>query len=230
MLALSNSGETDEVNTILPPLKRIGVTLIALTGNPSSSLARHSDVHIDVSVEKEACPLGLAPTSSTTAALVMGDALAVSLLESRGFTREDFARSHPAGQLGKRLLLHIRDVMHSGDSIPAVTETATISETIVEMTRKRLGMSAILDSNGNVTGVFTDGDLRRTMDDGIDLHKSSITRVMTHGGKTIEPGALAIEAVQMMQEFRIQGLLVVEESGELVGALNFQDLLNAGVV
>jgi len=230
VLALSNSGETDEVNTILPPLKRIGVTLIALTGNPSSSLARHSDVHIDVSVEKEACPLGLAPTSSTTAALVMGDALAVSLLESRGFTREDFARSHPAGQLGKRLLLHIRDVMHSGDSIPAVTETATISETIVEMTRKRLGMSAILDSNGNVTGVFTDGDLRRTMDDGIDLHKSSITRVMTHGGKTIEPGALAIEAVQMMQEFRIQGLLVVEESGELVGALNFQDLLNAGVV
>ncbi len=230
VLALSNSGETDEVNTILPPLKRIGVTLIALTGNASSSLAKHSDIHIDVSVEKEACPLGLAPTSSTTAALVMGDALAVSLLESRGFTREDFARSHPAGRLGKRLLLHIHDVMHSGDAVPAVPETATISETIVEMSRKRLGMSAIVDSNGKVTGVFTDGDLRRTMDDGIDLHKTAITEVMTRGGKTIEPGALAIEAAQMMQEYRIQGLLVLEKDGELVGALNFQDLLNAGVV
>lgn len=230
VLALSNSGETDEVNTILPPLKRIGVTLIALTGNPASSLARHSDVHIDVSVEKEACPLGLAPTSSTTAALVMGDALAVSLLESRGFTREDFARSHPAGQLGKRLLLHIHDVMHSGDDIPSVPDTATVSETIVEMTRKRLGMSAIVDTTGAVVGVFTDGDLRRAMDAGVNFHQVSITEVMTRGGKTIESGALAIEAAQMMQEFGVQGLLVVEADGELVGALNFQDLLHAGVV
>lgn len=230
VLALSNSGETDEVNTILPPLKRIGVTLIAMTGNPSSSLARHSDVHIDVSVEKEACPLGLAPTSSTTAALVMGDALAVSLLESRGFTREDFARSHPAGQLGKRLLLHIHDVMHSGDDIPSVPDTATVSETIVEMTRKRLGMSAIVDASGAVVGVFTDGDLRRTMDAGVDFHQVGITEVMTRGGKTIESGALAIEAAQMMQAHGVQGLLVVEANGELVGALNFQDLLHAGVV
>jgi arabinose-5-phosphate isomerase len=230
VLAISNSGETDEVNTILPPLKRIGVTLISMTGNPASTLAQHSDVHIDVGVEKEACPLGLAPTSSTTAALVMGDALAISLLETRGFTHEDFARSHPAGQLGRRLLLHIRDVMHSGDDIPSVPDSATISETIVEMTRKRLGMSAVLDSNRRVIGVYTDGDLRRTMDAGVDLHETPITEVMTRGGRSIEPGALAAEAVQMMEEFRIQGLLVIDGGGELVGALNFQDLLKAGVV
>jgi arabinose-5-phosphate isomerase len=229
VLALWNSGETDEVNTILPPLKRIGVTLIAMTGNPESTLARHSDIHLNVSVDKEACPLGLAPTSSTTAALVMGDALAVSLLESRGFTREDFARSHPAGQLGRRLLLHIRDVMHSGDDVPSVVETATVSETIVEMTRKRLGMSAVLASDGRVSGVYTDGDLRRTMDAGVDLRETPITEVMTRNGKTIASGALAAEAAQMMEEHGIQGLLVVDD-GQLVGALNFQDLLKAGVV
>jgi arabinose-5-phosphate isomerase len=229
VLALSNSGETDEVNTILPPLKRIGVTLIAMTGNPESTLARHSDIHLNVSVDKEACPLGLAPTSSTTAALVMGDALAVSLLQSRGFTREDFARSHPAGQLGRRLLLHIRDVMHSGDDVPSVVETATVSETIVEMTRKRLGMSAVLASDGRVSGVYTDGDLRRTMDAGVDLRETPITEVMTRNGKTIASGALAAEAAQMMEEHGIQGLLVVDD-GQLVGALNFQDLLKAGVV
>ena len=230
VLALSNSGETDEVNTILPPLKRIGVTLIALTGNAESTLAKHSDIHIDVSVEKEACPLGLAPTSSTTAALVMGDALAVSLLESRGFTREDFARSHPAGQLGKRLLLHIQDIMHSGDDVPRVSRDATVSETIVEMSRKRLGMSAVVDNDGRVVGVFTDGDLRRAMDAGVDLNQSGIEVVMTSGGKTINSGALAIEAVQKMQKHRIQALLVVDENDVLVGALNFQDLLAAGVV
>lgn len=230
VLALSNSGETDEVNAILPPLKRIGVTIVAMTGNPESTLAGHADFHIDVGIELEACPLGLAPTSSTTAALVMGDALAVSLLESRGFTREDFARSHPAGQIGRRLLLHIRDIMHSGEDIPSVPESATISETIVEMTSKRLGMSAIVDGSGRVVGVYTDGDLRRTMDAGVDLHQSPITEVMTRGGQTIGPGALAAEAVQKMQEFRIQGLLVVDEENILVGALNFQDLLKAGVV
>lgn len=230
VLVLSNSGETDEVNAILPPLKRLGVTIIALTGNAGSTLARHADIHIDVGVEEEACPLGLAPTSSTTAQLVMGDALAISLLQSRGFTSDDFARAHPAGQLGKRLLLHIRDVMHSGEDIPSVPDSATISEAIVEMTRKRLGMTAVVGDAGQVIGVYTDGDLRRTMDAGVDLHSTPITEVMTRGGKTIEPGALAAEAVQMMQEFRIQGLLVVEESGELVGALNFQDMLKAGVV
>ena len=230
VLLLSNSGETEELNAILPPLKRLGVTLVAMTGNPASTLARHADMHIDVSVAKEACPLGLAPTSSTTATMVMGDALAVALLETRGFTREDFARSHPAGALGRRLLLHIRDVMHQGDEIPQVNETASLSETIVEVTRKRLGMCAITDPQGRVVGVFTDGDLRRALDSAIDPHTTPITRVMTRGGKTIVPDALAIEAVQLMQEFRIQGLLVVDAGGQLQGALNFQDLLAAGVV
>lgn len=230
VLALSNSGETDEVNAILPPLKRLGVTLIAMTGNPGSTLARHADIHIDVSVQHEACPLGLAPTSSTTAQLVMGDALAVALLETRGFTREDFARSHPAGQIGRKLLLHIRDVMHIGDAVPRVSENATISQTIMEITRKRLGMSAIVDVNGAVSGIFTDGDLRRTLDAGLDPHTTSISQVMTRGGRHIGPDALAIEAAQLMEKFSIQGLLVVNENNQLVGALNFQDLLKAGVV
>ena len=230
ILALSNSGETDEVNVILPILKRLGVKIVAMTGNAASTLARHSDAHIDVSVEKEACPLGLAPTSSTTAALVMGDALAVSLLETRGFTREDFARSHPAGQLGRRLLLHIRDIMHSGDDVPAVNEDASISQAIVEMTEKRLGMTAILDKEGKVSGIYTDGDLRRTLDANVDPHTTPVSRVMTMGGKNIRPEALAEEGMHMMQSHSIQGLLVIDESGTLVGALNFQDLLKAGVV
>jgi arabinose-5-phosphate isomerase len=230
VLLLSNSGETDEVNAILPPLKRLGANLIAMTGNPGSTLALHADVHLDASVEKEACPLGLAPTSSTTAALVMGDALAVSLLETRGFTREDFARSHPAGQLGRRLLLHIRDIMHSGDDIPSVDQGASISQAIMEMTRKRLGMSAIVDDGGRVVGVYTDGDLRRTLDASVDPHTTAVRDVMTQGGKSIGPDALAAEAAQLMQEHRIQGLLVIDHDERLVGALNFQDLLRAGVV
>jgi arabinose-5-phosphate isomerase len=230
VLLLSNSGETDELNAILPPLKRLGVPLIAMTGNRASTLARHADMHIDVSVAKEACPLGLAPTSSTTATLVMGDALAVALLESRGFTKEDFARSHPAGALGRRLLLHIRDIMHSGDQIPRVNEAASLSETIVEVTRKRLGMCAITQSDGKVIGVFTDGDLRRALDSALDPHTTPITRIMTPGGRHISPDALAAEAMQMMQEYRIQGLLVIDAEGRLQGALNFQDLLAAGVV
>ena len=230
VLLLSNSGETDELNAILPPLKRLGVKLIAMTGRPDSTLARHADIHIDVSVAKEACPLGLAPTSSTTAALVMGDALAVALLESRGFTEEDFARSHPAGALGRRLLLHIRDIMHQGDAIPRVLESASLSETIVEVTRKRLGMCAITDSDGKVVGVFTDGDLRRALGSAIDPHTTPIAGVMTRGGKSIAPDALAIEAMHLMQEFRIQSLLVIDQEGKLQGALNFQDLLAAGVV
>jgi arabinose-5-phosphate isomerase len=230
VLLLSHSGETDEVNSILPPLKRLGVRLIAMTGNPQSTLARHADVHLDVSVPREACPLGLAPTSSTTAALVMGDALAVALLETRGFTREDFARSHPAGQLGRKLLLHIRDIMHQGDAIPQVPEDATVSQAILEMTRKRLGMSAIVDRAGKVTGVYTDGDLRRTLESALDPRQTPISQVMTRGGRRIRPDALAVEAVQMMQEYRIQGLLVIDSEDRLVGALNFQDLLAAGVV
>ena len=230
VLAISNSGETDEVNLILPLLKRLGVKLVAMTGNAGSTLARHADAHIDVSVEKEACPLGLAPTSSTTAALVMGDALAISLLESRGFTAEDFARSHPAGQLGRRLLLHIQDIMHRDGEIPRVSEGASISQAIVEMTAKRLGMTAVTGPDGRVVGIYTDGDLRRTLDTGLDPHTTPVREAMTPGGKSITPDALAVEAMHLMQKHAIQGLLVVDHSGELVGALNFQDLLRAGVV
>ena len=230
VLALSNSGETDEVNLILPLLKRLGVRIIAMTGSKDSTLARHADIHLDVSVAEEACPLGLAPTSSTTAALVMGDVLAVSLLESRGFTREDFARSHPAGQLGRRMLLHIQDIMHTGENIPCVNEQSSISQAIVEMTRKRLGMTAVVDVSGKVIGIYTDGDLRRTLDSGLDPHNTLVSAAMSPGGKHISPQALAMEAVQMMQAHSIQGLLVIDDDGQLVGALNFQDLLKAGVV
>ncbi len=230
VLALSNSGETDEVNLILPVLKRLGVRIIAMTGSTDSTLARHADIHLDVSVEEEACPLGLAPTSSTTAALVMGDVLAVSLLESKGFTREDFARSHPSGQLGRRMLLHIQDIMHTGEEIPCVNEQSTISQAIVEMTQKRLGMTAVVDVSGKVSGIYTDGDLRRTLDSGLDPHNTLVSATMTHGGKHISPKALAMEAAQMMQAHAIQGLLVIDDDGVLVGALNVQDLLTAGVV
>lgn len=187
-------------------------------------------MHLDVSVAEEACPLGLAPTSSTTAALVMGDALAVALLETRGFTREDFARSHPGGRLGRRLLLHIRDVMHSGADIPSVGPDTPVAEAIVEMTRKRLGMTVIVDDAGQALGIFTDGDLRRTLDQGHTPQSTRISEVMTRGGKSIGPGALAAEAVQLMQEHRIQALLVLDDKGRLAGVLNFQDLLAAGVV
>ena len=230
VLALSASGETHEVNAILPILKRLGVGLVAITGNPRSTMARHADVHLDASVDKEACPLGLAPPSSTTVALVLGDALAISLLETRGFTREDFALSHPAGQLGRRLLLHIRDIMHTGEDIPLVNENASISQAIMEMTRKRLGMTAVINSDGKVSGIYTDGDLRRTLDSGLDPHTTPIKSAMTVGGKTIVPDALAMEAAHLMQAHSIQGLLVIDEQGQLVGALNFQDLLKAGVV
>lgn len=230
VLVLSNSGETDEVRQILPLFKRLGVTVIAMTGNPESTLASHSDVHINVGVHAEACPLGLAPTSSTTAALVMGDALAISLLESRGFTTEDFARSHPGGKLGKRLLLHIKDIMHSGDKMPVVSADSSLSEAILEMTRKRLGMVAITDTKMKVQGVFTDGDLRRALTHTIDPHKTTVGEVMTRDGKTIEAGALAVEAVKIMQEFKIQGLLVVDDKSRLKGVLNFNDLLQAGVI
>lgn len=230
VLALSSSGETEEVNTILPVLKRIGVKIVAMTGNPASTLAEHADVHIDISVEREACPLGLAPTSSTTAALVMGDALAVSLLETRGFSREDFAMSHPAGRLGRRLLLHTHDIMHSGDEIPSVRMDASISQAIVEMTAKRLGMTAVIDPAGKVAGIYTDGDLRRTLNSGLDPHITAVSEAMTAGGRSISPDSLAMEAMQQMQEYSIQGLLVIDDKGNLVGALNFQDLLRAGVV
>lgn len=230
VLALSNSGETEEILTILPLIKRLGVPLIALTGNPTSTLAKGATVHIDVSVRQEACPLGLAPTSSTTATLVMGDALAISLLEARGFTAEDFARSHPGGRLGRRLLLLIGDIMHSGAAIPQVNASAKVSEALLEMTRKGLGMTAIVDADRHIVGIFTDGDLRRALDHGIDVHTTGIAEVMTRGGKTVHAEQLAAEALQVMQNHKINALLVVDAQQQVVGALNMHDLLRAGVV
>jgi arabinose-5-phosphate isomerase len=231
VLALSNSGETDELLTILPLIRRQGIPLIGMSGNAKSTLARLADVHVDVSVPTEACPLNLAPTTSTTAALVMGDALAIALLEARGFTAEDFARSHPAGSLGRRLLLRISDIMHVGEQIPTVAEDASISETLVEMTRKGLGMAAVVDADNRLKGIFTDGDLRRTLDDDqIDLRTTAVRSLMNAKPKTILADKLAVEAARLMEDFKIHALLVVDESGILQGALNIHDLLRARVV
>lgn len=230
VLVISNSGETNEVKQIIPLLKRLSVDIIAMTGKPASTLAMHADVNLNVEVATEACPLGLAPTSSTTAALVMGDALAVSLLEKRGFTAEDFARSHPAGQLGRRLLLHISDIMHCGDEMPVISATANLTEAIMEMTNKRLGMVAITANDMTVLGVFTDGDLRRTLERALDPHSTPIEAVMTRNSRSILATALAVEAVELLQKHKVQGLLVVDEQARLQGVLNFHDLLQAGVV
>nr|WP_172624140.1 KpsF/GutQ family sugar-phosphate isomerase [Rhodanobacter glycinis] len=231
VLALSNSGETDEVLFILPVIKRQGIPLIAITGNPKSSLADQADVHLDAGISAEACPLGLAPTASTTAALVMGDALAIALLEARGFTSEDFARSHPAGSLGRRLLLHIGDVMHTGDGIPAVGPDASLTEALMEMTHKHLGMTAVVDADRRLLGVFTDGDLRRALDDdGVDLRNAKVADLMTRHPKSIAADKLAIEAAQLMEKHQIHALLVLDETQCVVGALNIHDLLRARVV
>jgi arabinose-5-phosphate isomerase len=231
VLALSNSGETDELLMLLPVLKRQGNAVIAMTGRPHSTLGREADVHLDVSIPAEACPLDLAPTTSTTAALALGDALAVALLEARGFTADDFARSHPAGALGRRLLLHITDVMHAGDDVPRVLASATLSEALVEMSRKRLGMTAVVDGDGKLLGLYTDGDLRRTLDDAaIDLRATRIDAVMTKSPKTIGCEALAVEAAQLMEAHQINALLVLDETRRVVGALNIHDLLRARVV
>lgn len=230
VLALSNSGETGEIVTILPIIKRLNVPLIAMTGNPRSTLAGAATAHINVSVEKEACPLGLAPTASTTAALAMGDALAVALLESRGFTEEDFARSHPGGALGRRLLLLIDDLMHTGDAIPVVNLDTPLSAALVEMSRKGLGMTAVVDAQGRLAGVFTDGDLRRAIDHRVDVHESPVSSVMTANCKTVQPGMLAAEALALMESTKINALPVINADRRLVGALNMHDLLRAGVV
>ena len=231
VLALSYSGESDELLLLLPALKRQGNAVIAMTGRPESSLAREADVHLDVSVPHEACPLSLAPTASTTAALAMGDALAVALLEARGFTADDFARSHPAGALGRRLLLHITDVMHVGDDVPKVAPDASISEALMEITRKRLGMTAVVDRDGRLLGLYTDGDLRRSLDDDhVDLRNTRIDAVMTRAPRTIDADALAVEAAQLMEAHKINALLVVDADRKLVGALNIHDLLRARVV
>lgn len=230
VLALSNSGETGEVLTILPIIKRIDVPFIAMTGNPKSALAKFATVHLDVAVEQEACPLGLAPTSSTTAALVMGDALAVSLLETKGFTRDDFALSHPGGSLGKRLLLMVNDIMHSGNEVPSILENAWVSEALLEMTEKKLGMTAVVSQENRVVGMFTDGDLRRMLGKNLDIHKTKIADVMTSNCMVIKSDILAAEAMKVMQEKRINALLIVDEQNKLSGALNMHDLIRAGIV
>ena len=230
VIAISNSGETGEILTILPIIKRMGAKLIALTGNPKSSLARQADAHLDAGVAKEACPLNLAPTSSTTAALALGDALAVALLKTRNFTPEDFARSHPGGKLGRRLLLYVRDVMHSGDRIPLVPESASLREALLEMTGKGLGMTGVLDAAGKLAGIYTDGDLRRTLNKGADVYNAKISDVMTRNPKTCRADQLAAEIVQFMEQSNINGLMVVDADNRVQGALNMHDLLRAGVV
>jgi arabinose-5-phosphate isomerase len=230
VLALSNSGETEEVLTILPLIKRMDVPLVAMTGNARSTLAREADVHLDVGVAEEACPLNLAPTASTTAALAMGDAIAVALLEQRGFTPEDFARSHPGGRLGRRLLLRVADLMRRGTDLPVVGESTTLSQGLLEMSRKGLGLTAVADDGGKVLGIFTDGDLRRTLDRQVDIHRTTMGEVMTRNCKVIGPQELAAEAVRLMEQHRITGLLVADAEGRLVGALNVHDLLRAGVM
>ncbi len=230
VLALSNSGETEEITVLMPLIKRLGVPLIALTGNPASTLARAADVHIDVSVAKEACPLGLAPTASTTAALAMGDALAISLLEARGFTAEDFARSHPGGRLGRRLLLLIDDVMHTGDAIPRSAPEDRLDTALLEMTRKGLGITVVTEPTQRVLGVFTDGDLRRTLDRRIDVHTVTVAEVMTRHCRTVQPGILAAEALRLMETYKINALPVVDADDKLLGVLNMHDLLRAGVM
>ncbi len=230
VLAISNSGETSELLTILPLIRRLGVPLITLTGNPASTLARAAAVNIDVSVAQEACPLGLAPTSSTTATLVMGDALAVSLLEVRGFTAEDFARSHPGGRLGRRLLLLIRDIMHTGNEVPRVDSSILLSDALMEMTRKGLGMTAVVDEGGRLRGIFTDGDLRRVLDRRVDVHATVIGEVMTRDCRTASADMLAVEALRILETHRISALPVVDADGVLIGAFNMHDLLRAGVV
>ncbi len=230
VIAISNSGETEELLTIVPIIRRLGVPLIAMTGNPASSLAREAEVNLDISVEKEACPLGLAPTASTTATLVMGDALAVALLEARGFTADDFARSHPGGRLGRRLLLHVADIMRRDEQLPRVGPETRLDQALLEISRKGLGMTAIVDEQNRVIGVYTDGDLRRSLDQRIDIHETEVGQVMTHPCRTARPDMLAVEALKLMEDHRINALPVVDEEGRMIGALNMHDLLRAGVV
>jgi len=230
LLALSDSGETAEVLGLLPSVKRLALPLIGMTGHADSTLARAADVHLNVGVAAEACPLNLAPTSSTTAALAMGDALAVALLEARGFSADDFARSHPGGSLGRRLLMRVEDVMRRGDALPRIRPAATLAEGLLEMTRKGLGLTAVLDDEDRVIGVFTDGDLRRVVDRRIDVHSATMSQVMTRGARAIEPRELATAAAQLMERHRVTALLVVDDERHLVGALNVHDLMRAGVV
>ncbi len=229
-VALSNSGETAELLAIVPMIKRQGAKLIALTGQPDSSLAREADVHLYAGAEKEACPLNLAPTASTTAALALGDALAIALMQAKGFSRDEFARSHPGGALGRKLLTHVRDVIGPEVDAPRVPDTATLSDAILEMSRGRMGITAVLDRDQRVIGIFTDGDLRRTLQKGVDLLATPIASVMTRGPRTIGPDKLAAEAVQIMEQYKVNQLLVVDAEQHLVGALNINALFKAKVI
>ncbi|CAI3787190.1 Arabinose 5-phosphate isomerase KdsD [Pseudomonas sp. MM227] len=230
ILALSNSGSTAEIVTLLPLIKRMGIPLISMTGNPDSPLAQAAEVNLDARVAQEACPLNLAPTSSTTATLVLGDALAIALLEARGFTAEDFAFSHPGGALGRRLLLKVEHVMHTGTALPQVARGTLLRDALMEMTRKGLGMTAILEADGRLAGIFTDGDLRRTLDRTIDVHSTRIEDVMTSHGKTARADMLAAEALKIMEDNKINSLIVVDDQDCPVGAFNLGDLLRAGVM
>ncbi len=230
VLAISYSGETAELSVLLPLIKRLGVRLVTMTGKPASTLARAADVNLDVSVAEEACPLNLAPTASTTATLAMGDALAVALLESRGFTEEDFARSHPGGSLGRRLLLHVGDLMHTGDEVPRVGPDTPLSDALIEVTRKSLGLTAVVDEDERLLGVFTDGDLRRCLDRRVDVHGTPIAEVMTADPKAASADMLAAEAVRLMETYKITALMVIDDERRLVGALNIHDLFRSGVM
>ena len=230
ILALSNSGSTAEIVTLLPLIKRMGIPLISMTGNPESPLAQAAEVNLDARVAQEACPLNLAPTSSTTATLVLGDALAIALLEARGFTADDFAFSHPGGALGRRLLLKVEHVMHTGAALPQVARGTLLRDALMEMTRKGLGMTAILEADGRLAGIFTDGDLRRTLDRTIDVHSTRIEDVMTSHGKTARADMLAAEALKIMEDNKINSLIVVDDQDCPVGAFNLGDLLRAGVM
>jgi len=229
-IALSNSGESEELLAIIPLLKRQGAKLVAMTGNPQSTLAREADIHLYAGAEKEACPLNLAPTASTTAALALGDALAVALMQAKGFTRDEFAASHPGGTLGRKLLTHVRDVMRTDENAPRVTHTATAMDGMLEVSRGRMGMTTVVDEHGRVVGIFTDGDLRRSLQKGVDLRSAPIADIMTRGPRTIGPDKLAAEAVQIMERYKVNQLVVVDEDQKLLGALNMHDLFRAKVI
>jgi arabinose-5-phosphate isomerase len=230
LIAISYSGETEELLSIVPLVKRQGAGLISMTGNARSSLAREADVHLDCKVDQEACPLNLAPTASTTATLALGDALAITLLDARGFGPDDFARSHPGGALGRRLLTHVADIMRTGDEIPCVTDSASFADAVLEISRKRMGMTAVVDSQQKLVGIFTDGDLRRSLAQGADMRQARVSDVMTRNPRSIRPQALAVEAAQLMEQFKTTQLPVVDDHGLLTGALNVHDLFRAKVI
>ena len=230
VLAISNSGESDEIGAIVPAIKRLGVTLVAMTGGADSSLARHADIAISSAVDQEACPLNLAPTASTTAQMALGDALAVALLDARGFREDDFARSHPGGSLGRKLLMHVADLMHGGEEVPRVDQDTRVPEMLREMTKKGFGFTAVTRADGSVAGIFTDGDLRRLIETGADLRGLAASEVMHAGPRLIRGESLAVEAADLMERHRVTGLLVVDADGKLVGALNSNDLMRAKVI